>query len=158
MSLWEINTLLQKSIKLIQESNLDKENKKQIVWNLENIPEVYEFDAGGFEKSEISDNFDYKKIDIYELAYHIIVEAQLKKIYYLIYDWSAFLLNYWEDYFSNLHELDILKSKYLQKIKDTFSKLNFDDYTPTHPTLTLYKDGNKWFSEKQNNLITWYCS
>ncbi|WP_179348977.1 hypothetical protein [Winogradskyella pacifica] len=156
--MWEIDTLLKSSIELISDSKLNPELKKHIVWNLENIPEVYEFDAGNFIKSELDSSFTYKKMNPYGLGYLIINEAKNNNKNHLIYDWSAFLLNFWSEYFSNIDTLEHIKLNYLEHIKDIFSKYDFTDYEPIHTTLTIYNNGNKWFSEEQNNLIKWYCN
>ena len=156
--MWEIDALLKSSIAFIKDSKLDVESKKQMIWNFENIPELYEFDAGNFEKSEVDSNIDYKEINPYELGRLIIDEAKSKNRIDLIYKWSAFLLNFWSEYFSNIDTLENLKLNYLKPIKVIFTECDFVDYKPIHATLTIYKNGNKWFSEEQNNLIKWYCN
>ena len=158
MSMWEIDTLLTNSIELIKKSGLDNASKKQIIWNLEHIPDVYEFDAGNFSKTELDHDFNYNEINPFELGVQVVIEAQKNNTDSLIYDWSAFLLNNWTEYFSKTGKLEDIKSKYLEEMKAVFSKLNFKDYEPLHATLTIYENGNKWFSEEQNNLIKWYCS
>jgi len=157
MGMWEIDKLLTSSIVLVRKSVLDADHKKHIVWNLERLPEVYGFDAGGFEKSEESSTFEYQNMHPYELGVLMLKEAKASHVHHLIYDWSAFLLNYWNEYFSEIEELDRLKSHYLEEMKTIFGQLNFSDYRPTHASLTLYANGNKWFSEEQNGLIRWYC-
>ncbi len=157
MSMWEIDTLLTSSIELIKKSDLDKESKKQLIWNLENIPEVYEFDAGGFSKTELDDDFNYSKTNPYELGLQVVVEAKKSNQNNLIYDSSAFLLNHWSEYFSETDKLENIKSKHLGEMKTIFFQFDFSNYEPLHATLTIYKDGNEWFSEEQNDLIKWYC-
>lgn len=158
MGMWEIDTLLKSSIELIKDSELESESKKHVVWNLENIPEVYEFDAGSFEKSELTSSFEYRKMNPYELGVLIVRASKSKNKNNFIYDWSAFLLNFWNEYFSEIENIESLKSNYLEEMKNVFTKLNFTDYEPIHGSLTIYEDGNKWFSDEQNELIKWYCS
>ena len=158
MGMWEIDALLTNSIDFIRESELHHENKRHIVWNLENIPEEYEFDAGSFEKTELTSNFEYKKMNPYQLGKLVMEQAKNSSKNNLIYDWSAFLLNYWNEYFSEIDKLENLKSKYLEEMKIIFEQFNFSDYEPIHASLTIYKNGNEWFNEEQNNLIKWYCT
>lgn len=75
----------------------------------------------------------------------------------LTYDWFAFLLNFWQEYFSDSFKLKDVKSTYLLKMKEIFTALNFETYQPIHTTLTIYKNGSEWFSSEQNELIKWYC-
>ncbi|MFV0605544.1 MAG: hypothetical protein ACK5NK_06835 [Niabella sp.] len=158
MAMWEIDTLLTDSIKFIKASNLDNEMKKHLVWNLENIPELYKFDAGGFEKSELDSGFEYQKINPYKIGEIITMASNEGNTTNLIYDWSAFLLNFWQDYFSDTVKLEDIKSTHLLKMKEVFSTLDFTDYEPIHATLTIYKDGKGWFSQEQNELTQWYCT
>ncbi len=158
MSMWEIDTLLKSSIELIKTSNLDDKTKKHVLWNLENIPELYEFDAGCFEKSELDNDFEYKKMNPYEIGEILVLEANKSITKNLIYDWSAFLLNYGQEYFSEYFKIEYLKTTHLLKMKVIFSNLSFTDYEPIHASLTLYENGNDWFSQEQNELIRWYCT
>ena len=155
MSMWEIDTILVKSIELIKNSNLTLESGKHIVWNLENIPETYEFDAGSFTKSEIENEDTYKRIHLFELGNLVLKEAENQNKIELIYDWSAFVLNFF-DFFAKIEHLEVLKSTYLEEMKSIFSKYNFEDYEPIHNTLTIYKNGNEWFSKERNDLMKWY--
>lgn len=159
MAMHEIDYLLKDSIKLIQNSNLEGNRKKNVVRNLETLPEDYEFDAGGFNKTEVDENFEYKKINPFELGVIVSQEAIKQKSNGLIYDWSAFLLNFSNEgyHFYGIFDYKTLKSTYLKELKNIFSTLNFESYEPQHATLTLHKNGNEWFSEELNELIKWYC-
>lgn len=158
MSMWEIDNLLTKSITLIQTSNISVVDKKHSIWNLEQLPEVYKFDAGGFTKQETDTSFQYKKKHPFELGVIIVDLAVKENNKGLIYDWSAFLLNYYHEYFLETDTLEALKTNYLQKIKLAYASQNFDTYKPTHASLTMYSKGNEWFSEAQNALIQWFCN
>ncbi|MCO1336941.1 hypothetical protein MO867_21675 [Microbulbifer sp. OS29] len=76
----------------------------------------------------------------------------------LIYVWSAFLLNFGNEYFSEVDTIEGLKSNHLKKMKSLFSQHDFGGYAPLHRTLTIYKDGGEWFAEEQNDLIKWFCT
>ncbi len=157
MAMWEIDTLLKSSVDLVKNSGLIFDERRHLIWNLENIPHNYQFDAGCFEPSEVDKNFDYKTINPYELGLQImkIVSSQENK--HLIYDWSAFLLNFYP-YFEHLDTLEKIKSKYLEPMKKIYSNYSFDNYEPIHATLTIYNNGKEWFEEEQNELIKWFCS
>ncbi len=155
--MWEIDVLLKKSIEFVKDSNLDNHTKKNILWNLESIPTLYEFDAGNFKKTELDKDFKYQKLTIYKIAEIITITSNKIGIKDLTYDWSAFLLNFWQEYFSDSFKLEDVKSTYLLKMKEKFIALNFETYQPIHTTLTIYKNGNEWFSSEQNELIKWYC-
>ncbi len=158
MSMWEIDDLLTRSIALIRTSDLNKESKKHLIRSLEDLPGMYDFDAGGFEKTELSYDFLYQDVNPYEIGINVAVVAVKVEDKALIYDWSAFLLNFWSEYFSKTENLEHIKSDALGNLKTVFSRFNFDDYQPIHASLTIYPDGNEQFSEEQNELIKWYCN
>ena len=159
MSVHEIDHLLKNSIKFVKESAFDESLKRQMIWSLENIPEKYAFDAGNFLKTEVDSSFDYLEINPYDLGVKILVEANNgSRDINLIYDWSAFLLNFGNEYFSEIGTIETLKETYLEKMSSIFKQHDFIDYKPLHRTLTVYQDGNDWFSKEQNDLIKWYCT
>lgn len=151
MSMWEIDELLKGSISLVKSSSLSGNEKKHITWSLENLPEKYEMDAGGFSKTENEESSLYEEIPPFKLGGIIskIAIEQNKTDY--IYDWSAFLLNYSSEYFK-----ENLKEGQLLQIKELYHKYNFIDYEPKHATLTIYQNGNEYFSDEQNELIKWF--
>lgn len=157
MSMWEINELLKNSIAVINNANLDINLKKNLIWNLENLPEKYQFDAGGFAKTENDSDFCYEAMNPYKFGLLVCIEAEKQSKTHFIYDWSTFLLNYWNEYFSESTKLDDLKKNYLSLLKVRFHNYNFENYKPIHASLTLYKNGNEWFTEEQNQLIKWFC-
>lgn len=156
MAMWEIDSLLTRSIRVIEESELESNVKRHIVWNLERLPEVYGFDAGGFDKSETDSTYEYREIDPFELGLFVSDEAKLLEAKGLVYDWSAFLLNYSDGYFSKVDREQKIEA--LRELKSILSKMDFSNYQPIHPSLTIYPAGHKSFSETQNNLIKWFIS
>lgn len=156
--MWEINELLKNSISVIKNATIETNQQKNIIWNLENLPEKYQFDAGGFTKTENDSNFNYETMNPYEFGLLVCIEAEKQSKTDLIYNWSAFLLNYWSEYFADSTNLEELKNNSLLSLKEKFHKYSFEDYKPTHASLTMYKEGNKWFTEEQNNLIQWFYS
>ncbi len=158
MAMWEIDVLLKSSIRLVEQSAMHTNKKKHLIWNLEQLPERYEFDAGGFEKSALDSNFEYKVIHPYELGLIISREAKRQNTPHFIYDWSAFLLNYWNQYFASLDALENLKSTYLEPMKALYHSFDFGAYEPIHASLTVYEKDQEWFEEEQNALIRWYCA
>jgi len=153
MSMWEVDELLKDSIALIQNSKLEAIEKKNIIWNLENLPDKYEMDAGGFAKSELSDTYSYRLISPYKLGETVAEVSVEQNKQEHIYDWSAFLLNYFSEYFKTES-----KETSLAKLKTLFQTHNFDNYRPKHATLTIYKDGNQYFDDEQNELIKWFVN
>ena len=151
MSMWEIDELLSGSISLIKDSNLTNNKKRNIIWNLENLPEKHEMDAGGFSKTENDKNSSYDEILPFELGEIIstIAIEQNKTDY--IYDWSAFLLNYSNEYFK-------VNQKQLIQIKELYNKYDFSLYEPKHATLTIHKNGYKYFSDEKNERIKWFLN
>ena len=153
MSMWEIDELLKGSISLVKESNLSEDEKRHVTWNLENLPEKFEMDAGGFSKTENDERSLYDEMPPFKLGEIIsIVATEQNKTDY-IYDWSAFLLNYSTEYF-----IENLKKATLLQVKELYHNQEFSGYAPKHPTLTIYKDGNKYFSDEQNELIEWFLN
>lgn len=156
MAMWEIDNLITRSIDVIKKSELEDDVKRHIVWSLEHLPETHEFDAGGFPKTEIDEEFEYREIDPFELGLFVSDEAKDLEENGLVYDWSAFLLNFSGEYFSKVDSEQKIEA--LQEIRSILFKLDFSNYQPTHPTMTIYPTGHKSFSEVQNNLIEWFLS
>ena len=160
MSMWEIDELLKSSITLVQESDLSDSEKRNVTWNLENLAEKHEMDAGGFSKIENDDSSKYDDISPFKLGEITSTLASDKNQTDFIYDWSAFLLNFYGEYFSkfstNDQSSDDQSKGELMKIKALYHKYDFSNYEPKHATLTIYKDGNNYFSEEQNQLIKWF--
>ncbi len=156
MSMWEIDQLLKGSIALVRNSDLSEIEKRNIVWNLEKLPERYDFDAGVFPLTEIDTNFEYHEINPFKLGEIIITIADGQNKSNQIYNWSAFLLNFWYEYFNKNYSIDTLKKGSLYKIKEIFKKYDFSCYEPVHASLTIYPDGNSYFSDEQNELIKWF--
>ncbi len=165
--MYEIDALIENTNEMVKESNLDENLKRNIVWNLENMPEEYGFDAGGFEKTETDPNFNYKKMNPYEIGNIVVKEAAKENKDRFIYDWAAFLLNFWGKdlgYFTeeNIGNVEKVKKDYLQDIKDLYQQRDFSNYKPLHASLTLYSPNsdelNSWFSEEQQELMKWFNS
>ncbi len=159
MSLYEIDALLQDSIKVIKKSQLEAARKRQLIWNLERLPERHEMDAGGFTKTETGT--DVVVVTPAPLGLAVVEEAHQQKKANLIYDWSAFFLNYGLEYFEeDTRDLAAFKRKYMEPIKAIYKQHNFDDYEPTHASLTIYEDISEemldWFSPEQVALIEWF--
>ncbi len=142
MAMWEIDTLLKKSIRTIKNSKLNSKEKKHIIWSLEKLPQTYEFDAGSFEMIETDEKFEYKEMNPYELGLQIAQIASEQEDKSLIYDWSAFLLNFYP-YFQHLDSYKNIKSKYLKPIRKLYYDFDFNDYKPIYSTLTIYNE-KKW--------------
>ncbi len=158
MALWEIDEIIISGIELIKQSELEPTFKKHILWNLENIPELYGFDAGMFNRTELDIGFTYERMNIYNVGYYVITEAKKRGYNDLVYDWSAFLLNFREGYFSEIAATDELREGVLKQVKLIFDSLDFSNYQPIHRSLTLYKDGRDWYSKDQKALVKWFCS
>jgi len=156
MAIAEIDSLLTRSIKCIRNSELEKDVKKHIIWSLENLPETYDFDAGGFDKSELDGQFDYRTIDPFELGLFVSDEAKESEDKGLIYDWSAFLLNNNCEHFSKIDNEQKIEA--LQEIRKILFKIDFSSYQPIHPTMAIYPQGHASFSDVQNNLIHWFLT
>lgn len=123
---------------------------------MERIPEQYKFDAGGFPKSESDPDFPYRRMSVYAVGLHAFQLAETAQKFTLLYDWSAFLLNFWAEYFRHIDSLENLMTDFLNEMKIRFNQHDFSGYKPIHPTLTLYENGSNWFSDEQNELIRWY--
>lgn len=158
MAMWEIDELLKESIKIIHNANIDMHLQKNLIWNLENIPEQYQFDAGNFPVTENDTDFNYESINPYDLGLCVCNEAEKQSEINLIYNWSAFLLNFWNEYFADSTNLEDLKRNSLLKLKEKFQSHTFENYQPIHVTLTMYIEGSKWFTDEQNELIKWFYS
>lgn len=156
MGMWELDTLLKESIQIILNSSLDVDERRIIVWNLETLPERYEFDAGKFERTETDKKFEYKLIDPYVLGFMMIKESDKQKNAASIYNWTAFMLNHWEEYFPTHKSSEFLKENYFAAYKITFRQYNFTAHKPIHASLTVFPEGNEWFSEKKNEMINWF--
>lgn len=154
--MWEIDELLKGSISLVQKSSLVDTEKGNVVWSLENLPEKHEMDAGGFSKTENNINSLYDEINPFKLGEILSKIAIEQNQTDYIYDWSAFLLNFSGEYFNKYYSQDNLKESVLIKIKERYHKYDFNNYEPKHATLAIYKNGNKYFSDEQNQLIKWF--
>ncbi|OQD42192.1 hypothetical protein BUL40_12305 [Croceivirga radicis] len=156
--MWEIDEIIISGIQLIKNSDLEETSKKNIIWNLENLPDVYSFDAGMYNRTELDMGFKYQLMHPYEVGLFVVKEAKKQGYNDLVYDWSAFLLNYREGYFSTIAKAEELKESYLGEMKAVFSSIDFKDYKPIHDSLTIFRDGMDWFSPEQQNLVKWYCA
>ena len=72
----------------------------------------------------------------------------------LVYDWCAFLLNFW----SHMPDEDGYESTYIREhwiplMQTQMSGIDHTKIEPKHPTLTLYPDGSEWFEEEHNSLV-----
>ncbi|NJB37286.1 hypothetical protein [Croceivirga sp. JEA036] len=158
MALWEIDEIIISGIELIKQSELEPTFKKHVLWNLENIPELYGFDAGMFNRTELDIDFSYERMNIYNVGYYVIAEAKKRGYKDLVYDWSAFLLNFREGYFAEIAATQELKEGVLKQVKLIFESLDFSDYEPIHRSLTIYQNGMDWYSEDQKALVKWFCT
>ncbi len=113
MAMWEIGTLLKSSMDLVRNSGLTFEGRRYLIWNLENIPQNYQFYAECFESSEGDKNFDYKTINPYELGLQMMKIVSSQEYKHLIYDWSAFLLNFYIIYKICMLVVFFVKLKYV---------------------------------------------
>lgn len=150
----EIDELLLKSIKLINKTTLLLDERRNIIWNLENIPEMYKFDAGGFAVTETDKDFNYQVINPFKIAETISQYAHNQASNDLIYDWSALLLNFWQEYFYESSPLTILKDERLVRLKSIYHEHDFSSYNPIHVTLTIYPEGNRHFSKRSLNSLS----
>lgn len=154
--MWEIDELIKKSIFLINHTQIAATEKKNIIWSLENLPQKYDFDAGGYTFTQIDKDFKYEELDPFEIGDILTKNADEYDQPELIYDWSTFLLNFWQEYFSQVKPLTSLKDGELRNIKQRYHNHDFNSYTPIHVTLTMYKAGSEYFSTEQNQLIEWF--
>ncbi len=160
MSMYEIDILLKNSIKMCKKADLH--DKRNVIWNLEQMPNPnrLNLDAGCFEMSEVDEDFKYSEMNIFELIKIVMNLANKEpEHYHLIYDWSAFMMNFYEHIkaYQPFDKEQIKKD--LQPVKELFKNHNFDNYEPIHPTLTVYYGGNDdWFGDEQNEFIKWYAS
>lgn len=153
MSMHEIDYLLKSGILTIRESDLSDTDKRNLIWSVENLSEKYGFDAGGFSKTENEDSSSYQEVDPFEIGEIVSKIVGETNQAGNIYDWSAFLLNFWSEYFSEYHTLDGLVS-----LKQMYGESDFSDYKPIHDSLTIYENGQGYFSDEQNDLIRWFLN
>lgn len=150
----EIESLLKKSIHIIKNCALEDDVKRHVCWSLERLPTTYGLPEVVIDQSELDDQFDYREIDPFELGLFISDEAKHTSNEAVVYDWCAFLLNYSGHYFADIDNTQKLEA--LQEIKKILFQIDFSNYKPTHPSLTIYPNGHESFSEIQNNLIKWF--
>ena len=110
-------------------------------------------DAGRFAKIKNDESSSYTEIPAHKLGSIIATVANEQNQSNFIYGWSAFLLNHSSEYFAE----NLVKGQLLQ-MKELYHKQDFTCYQPKHPTLTIYSNGNKYFSDKQNELIKWFSN
>ena len=126
-----------------------------MIWNLENLPEKHEMDVGGFSNTENNDNSLYDETNPFklgEIIFRIAIEQNQTDS---IYDWSAFLLNFSDEYFNEYYSPNKLKEEGLINLREKYHNHDFKNYVPKHATLTIYNGGNEYFSDEQNQLIKW---
>ncbi|MGH1335030.1 MAG: hypothetical protein ACRBFS_02805 [Aureispira sp.] len=159
MSLYEVDELLTRSITFFKKSALKAEKKRPLIWNLERLPKRYDMDAGNFPLSEIGD--DVAPIFAAVLGKIVIEEAHQQKDQYLVYHWTAFLLNYF-DYFKEDMPLAQLKEEHLSVVKDIYHQYDFEDYEPAHRSLEVYEvleeEMEAWFSPLQLEILDWFLN
>ena len=159
MSLHEVNTLLSRSITFLKNSTLEAAKKRQLIWNIERLPNRYDMDAGGFPHSETGT--DVAPIFAAILGKMIIEEAHQQKDQFLVYHWTAFLLNYF-DYFKEDMPVEILLEEHLAVVKKIYHQYDFEDYDPIHRSLEVYEvleeEMEAWFSPLQLEILDWFLN
>lgn len=157
MSLHEVDDLLKRSFKLIRKSKLPADHKRALIWNLERLPNRYDMDAGGYDITETGDNVT--PVIAHALGKAVVEEAHHNKDKNLIYDWSSFLLNYF-DYFKEDASFAILKKEYMGPIRAIYQQYNFEGHKASHRSLEVYEeideDMEEWFSKQQVELMQWF--
>ena len=137
MSLYEIDDLLLASVALVRAAEADGARRKNAIWNLEQIPERYGFDAGGFDKTETGEMSGYETMDAPEVAIRVARLADATGDRALVYDWTAFMLIWGPGYFDAFQDLDSLKQGALGELKEIFGKHDYEGHQPRHRSLTM---------------------
>lgn len=157
MSLHEVDTLLSRSIIFLKNSTLEATKKRQLIWNIERLPNHYDMDAGGFPLSETGE--DVAPIFAAALGKIIVEEAHQQKDQFLVYHWTAFLLNYF-DYFKEDMPVETLLEEHLIVVKNIYHQYDFEDYEPLHRSLEVYEvleeEMEDWFSPLQLEILDWF--
>ncbi|BDS10435.1 hypothetical protein [Aureispira anguillae] len=96
------------------------------------------------------------KMDPYELGKQLILEANRQGQRNLIYDWTAFLLNYGAIYFAENLTVETLIANCFETIAGVFAQHDFSAYKPMHESLEIYWEPQEWFSEEQQQLMEWF--
>jgi hypothetical protein len=99
-----------------------------------------------------------QELVLYDLGLEIIKEAHEQKQKNVVYDWTAFLINYGLNYFKQTESIDVLKEKYFETIKEIFKGYDFSDYTVMHPSLELMKAPEDWLGEEESKFVEWFNS
>lgn len=154
----EIDVLTSSSIDLFRRAPIETNKRRILIWNLEQLHIHYKIDAGGFELSETDQQSNYTKLSPFSMAEAVTHHAADFDASHLIYDWSAFLLNFWESHgFASTNDITGVQEQ-LMPLKKIYWQHNFANYKPIHATLTVYSDGFSHFSDAQNAVIKWFTA
>lgn len=99
-----------------------------------------------------------KNLFFYDLAKEIIEMAHHQKNENLVYDWTAFMLNYGVPFFSPELEDEKMITKYIAPIKIIFDSYSYDAYEPIHESLTVEMPPIEWADEKTIQLYEYFNS
>jgi len=97
-----------------------------------------------------------QKFAFYDLGLEIIQEAHEQKYKNMVYDWTAFLINYGLNYFEQKESIEVLKKKYFTDMKYIFTQYDFSDYTIMHHSLEVMKSPQDWMEEEASQFIQWF--
>ena len=91
-----------------------------------------------------------------DFGYLIIQEGSRQNDKSIVYDWTAFMINYLLAWFSTNQSTNELKTNYFSEIRNAIHKFDFSNYKALHEGLDINNIPEYWLkemSEKQKELI-----
>lgn len=142
--------LKEKSFEWINQNpneSLSGKNPSVAYWDKKSLKIYVDFGSNFYS---LLPNESNEKIEFLDLGLKIIQEADKLNALDIIYDWTAFMINYLLSMFPTESTLENLNSKYFSQIKEIFRHYDFSNHEPLHRNLVL--ENMSWHSEIQKEL------
>lgn len=153
------NELSNKDFEWIHENPNEKwsENNLEIAyWDKKSNKIFVDYGSKFYTKYKEENIEEYEPL---RLAYLIIKEGSKQKDKSIIYNWTAFMINYLLAWFPTTKLLNELKDEYVIDIKNTFDQFDFTNYKAIHHGLDINNINEDWLedmSETQKELIQYF--
>lgn len=150
MGMHEIETLLTNSAQVVGASQLEPGEASNLLGNLEGLAPRLELDAG----VDLGGIAQGRELHVFDLGMTVMRLAQSQQEASVVYDWLAFLLNFWSHMpQTEAYSSAVIEQVYFPSMRELWNANDFSAHKPLHATLTVYPDGKNWFDDEHNALI-----
>ncbi|WP_209402919.1 hypothetical protein [Pseudozobellia sp. WGM2] len=173
MSMWEIEALMEKTVRLIDKSEFKSNEKRNLIWNTYNLQNQFDCSFTHFRLIEILKNNEY--VQQYDISDFPLTNGYKDFFFDLVnkdFEWIRQIPT--EDWSENNEEIaywDKASNKIFVDFASDFYTLNkgefSKEYDPLHFGLIIIKEGGRqndksivyeWASFLVNYLLAWFPS